>query len=62
MIRAKKKPDYLNLPFEVHFNGMWAYGYELFHEIGKNPKKPEDYIGVIYKNSKARGVTFTESR
>jgi hypothetical protein len=58
MVRAKKTPDYLNLPFEVYFNGMWAYGYELFHEIGKNPKKPEDYIGVIYKNSKARGVTF----
>ena len=58
MARTKKTPDYLNLPFEVHFNRMWVWGYELFHEIDKNPKKPEEYIGVIYKNSKASGVTF----
>jgi len=56
--RTKKIPNYLNLPFEVHFNRMWVYGYELFHEIGKTPKKPEDYIGVIYRNSKASGVTY----
>jgi hypothetical protein len=58
MARTKKNPDYLNLPFEVHFNRMSAYGYELIHEIGKNPKHPEDYIGVIYKNIRAFGVTF----
>jgi hypothetical protein len=58
MARAKKTPDYLNLPFEVYFKRMSVYGYELIHEIGKNPKNPDDYIGVIYKNIRSFGVTF----
>ena len=41
MARAKKTPDYLNLPFEVYFKRMSVYGYELIHEIGKNPKNPD---------------------
>ena len=58
MASTKKTQDYLNLPFEVYFKRMEAYGYELIHDIGKNPERPEDYIGVIYKNIRSFGVTF----
>lgn len=55
---AKTPPDYLNLPFEIHFNLLWARSYEFIHEIGKNPKSPDDYIGVVISDGKARGVSF----
>lgn len=58
MARTINKPDYLNLPFEVYFNRMEAYGYELIHDIGKNPKHPKDYVGIIVKNIRSFGVTF----
>jgi hypothetical protein len=58
MARTKKTIDYLNLPFEVHYEQMWSYGYELIHESGIRPQAPEDYIGVIYKTSKAYGATY----
>jgi hypothetical protein len=35
-----KKPDYLNLPFEVHFERMNTLGYELMHK----PGKPDWYL------------------
>ena len=55
---TKKKPDYMNLPFEVHFNSLTAVNYEFIHEIGKNPKSPDDYIGVIVHWARARGISF----
>lgn len=58
MARVKKSPDYLNLPFEVHFKQMWSYGYELIYQSGTHPQKPEDYIGVIYTTAKALGATY----
>jgi hypothetical protein len=58
MARTKKTPDYLNLPFEVHYDQMWSYGYELIHESGIRPRAPEDYIGVIYTTAKAYGATY----
>jgi len=56
--RTKKRPDYLNLPFEVHYEQMWSYGYELIYPSGTRPQTPEDYIGVIYSTSKAYGATY----
>lgn len=58
MARTKKIPEYLNLPFEVHYKQMWSYGYELIYPSGTRPQTPEDYIGVIYSTSKAYGATY----
>jgi hypothetical protein len=55
---TKKKPDYLNLPFEVHFNLLNAVNYEFIHEIGITPKSPDDYIGVVIHHARAKGVSF----
>lgn len=58
MARTKKTPDYLNLPFEVHYEQMWSYGYELIYPSGTRPQTPEDYIGVIYSTSKSYGAFY----
>ena len=58
MVRAKKTPDYLNLPFEVYFKRMSAYGYELIYSNDISPETPEDYIGIIVRNIRSFGVTF----
>ena len=58
MARIKKSLDYLNLPFEIHYEQMWSYGYELIYQSDTNPQKPEDYIGVIYTTAKALGATY----
>lgn len=55
---AKKKPDYLNLPFEVHFERMNTLGYELMHEPRKPPKKIKDYKVIEVTQGRVVDVTF----
>lgn len=55
---TKKKPDYLNLPFEVHFERMNTLGYELMHKPGKPPKKIKDYKVIKVAQGRVFDVTF----
>jgi len=55
---TKKKPDYMNLPFEVHYKLLTARNYEFLHKLGVNPKLPNDYLGVVIDEARAWNITF----
>lgn len=55
---TKKTPDYLNLPFEIHFARMNTVGYELVYKPGKPPKKIKDYKVIEAKQGRVYDVTF----
>lgn len=46
MARTKKTPDYLILPFEVHFSSIAITTYELMYDPEKPPKWMEDYPAI----------------
>lgn len=54
----QKKPDYLNLPFEVHFARMNTISYELMHKPGKPPKRIKDYKVIETREGRVFDVTF----
>ena len=58
MAGTKKTPDYLNLPFEVHFASMNTVGFELMHKPGKPPKKIKDYKVIEAQSARVFDVTF----
>jgi hypothetical protein len=58
MATKKPTPDYLNLPFEVHFARMNTVGYELMHKPGKPPKKLKDYKVIEATSGRVFDVTF----
>lgn len=46
MASTKKTPDYLNLPFEVHFSSIAITTYELMYDPEHPPKWMEDYPAI----------------
>lgn len=46
MARNTKTPDYLNLPFEVHFSSIAITTYELMYDPEHPPKWMEDYPAI----------------
>lgn len=58
MASKKPTPDYLNLPFEIHYARMNTVGYELVHKPGKPPKKNKDYKVIEAKQGRVYDVTF----
>jgi hypothetical protein len=58
MANKKLTPDYLNLPYEVHFACMNSIGYELMHKAGKPPKKLKDYKVIEVRQGRVFDVTF----
>lgn len=55
---SKKKPDYMNLPFEVHYKFLDGKNYEFIHEIGVTPNSADDYIGVVVSDAESVGISF----
>ncbi len=43
---TKKKPDYLNLPFEVHYSSIAITTYELMYDPENPPEWMEDYPAI----------------
>lgn len=58
MASKKPTPDYLNLPFEIHYAHMNTVGYEPMHKPGKPPKKNKDYKVMEVKQGRVYDVTF----
>lgn len=58
MATKKPAPDYLNLPFEIHFARMNTIGYTLMHKPGKPPKKIKDYKVIEATSGRVFDVTF----
>jgi hypothetical protein len=56
--RTKKTPDYLNLPFEVHFSSIAITSYELMYDPKKPPKWMEDYSVIERLQGTAEDVVF----
>jgi hypothetical protein len=56
--RTKNKPDYLNLPFEVHFSSIAITSYELMYDPKKPPKWMEDYSVIERLQGTAEDVVF----
>lgn len=58
MTSKKPTPDYLNLPFEIHYARMNTLGYELVHKPGKPPKKIKDYKLIEVTQGRVYDVMF----
>lgn len=58
MARTKKTPDYLNLPFEVHFSSIAITTYELMYDPEHPPKWMEDYPAIERLQGTAEDVVF----
>lgn len=58
MAKNSIKPDYLNLPFEVHYSRMNTVGFELMHKPGKPPKKIKGYKVIEASSGHVYDVTF----
>ena len=58
MASKKPTPDYLNLPFEIHYARMNTLGYELVHKPGKPPKKIKDYKVIEQQQGHVLDITF----
>jgi len=53
---SKKLPDYLNLPFEMYYDTIWTKDFEFILNADRRTNSEKDYVGVIVKDIKTRGV------
>lgn len=58
MARTKKTPDYLILPFEVHFSSIAITTYELMYDPEKPPKWMEDYPAIECLQGTSESIVF----
>lgn len=58
MARTKKTPDYLNLPFEVHFSSIAITTYELMYDPEHPPKWMEDYPAIECLQGTSESTVF----
>lgn len=59
MVRAKKKIDYLNLPFEVHYGEIDSIEYEPIKPYGKKIAKRSNYKEIAIRNNSSTNVVFS---
>lgn len=59
MVRAKKKIDYFNLPFEVHYGEIESIEYEPIKPYGKKISKLSNYKAIAVRNNSSTNVFFS---
>jgi len=59
MARAKKKIDYFNLPFEVHYGEIESIEYEPIKPYGKKIAKRSNYKAIAIRNNSSTNVVFS---
>lgn len=58
MARSKKTPEYLNLPFEVHYSEIESIEYEPIKPLGKKISKISNYKNIAVRKNTSTNVIF----
>ena len=59
MARAKKKIDYFNLPFEVHYGEIDSIEYEPMQRVGKKISKGTTNKAIAIRNNRSSNIFFS---